>query len=62
MEDKTKAPRINLSNCKLLSVYGEDIAKTNASTVKVGGIIKPGLNKIGVIVKIGFARKPPKTF
>lgn len=60
MEAK-KAPRIDLSNCKLLSVYGEDVAKSNANSVKVGVIGKPGLNKVGLIVKIGFARKPPKS-
>lgn len=53
--------RIDLSNCKLLSAYGRNLADPTTQKVKVGTLNKPGiLTKTGGIVKIGVVIKPGK--
>lgn len=54
MQDEKKAPgtgRIDLSNCKLLSVYG-----LSTTDILKGGPIKAGPGKIGTPVKAGFVK------
>jgi len=45
--------RIDLSNCKLLSTYGGNLADRTTDKVKVGELVKKGLlTKIGALTKI----------
>jgi hypothetical protein len=69
MQNDQKAPatrRIDLSNSKLLSTYGRNLAEAiKNQEVKVGQLVKPGvlvkegiLSKIGFLTKIGVIIKP----
>lgn len=61
MPNESKAPstrRINLSDCKLLSTYGQSLVGPAYQNVKVGTLVKSGLlTKLGLAVKIGLIRK-----
>jgi hypothetical protein len=62
MQNDQKAPaarRIDLSNSKLLSTYGRDLAAAAATNLqtKVGQLVKPGvLVKEGVLTKFGLIK------
>jgi hypothetical protein len=46
--------RIDLSDCKLLLPYGRNAAVDLKVDAKVGGCVKIGLSKVGVIGKPGW--------
>ena len=53
--------RIDLSNCKLLSTYGRNLASSSTDGVKVGTPVKTGFTKIGGLVKFGIIGKPGRS-
>jgi hypothetical protein len=53
--------RIDLSNCKLLSTYGRNLASSSTDGVKVGTPVKTGFTKIGGMVKFGIITKPGRS-
>jgi len=63
--DKNEKPsitrRIDLSNCKLLSTYGRNLANSSTDGVKVGAPVKTGFTKIGGLVKAGVVGKPGRS-
>jgi hypothetical protein len=60
-EKPSATRRIDLSNCKLLSTYGRNLAGSATDGVKVGAPVKTGFTKVGGMVKLGIVGKPGRS-